>query len=509
LIPSYLGQLIGSTTQNQADMRDYNEALRRSQDYARQSLDTLSGLGSLKMPDPVRPAFRTEDAIKLVLGALLSGGGNELPEFLAGYMGAKEQRAAQDTQAAQNRFEQEVRLEQSKANRLGGLADLERQTANDLMSQINRRETLKQQGFQAAQNRYLRQQQLEADQENRMLNRKMQYVNLMQKASRPEQFEFLAKQAAAQGVVIPEAEKEILQDEVKALWASKASEEWEKIKKGLYTSIGMPSAADIERMETQRLNIAKRFGIDPQELLDISGTTPLRQQNWQKEFDQKGKYQDKQFDIFQKRIDNEAKRIAVAYDRLAYDRAKYGNDVAQENYKVAMQDIGRNLENELAPLKSQLNTRDKTVKDKSAEVEKLQNRYNEAITMKRSDSDIKGLEKLLKEKQYELSIARVHREGTMYLINQAKESANKAMSVIKPEPVVLPPMTSGTIQSKPSSLPKSYGNIQPLPGVIGGPVTGPITPFKLPQPPNAPKAPSAPKKSGAKVNITGIRVVGG
>jgi len=65
----------------------------------------MQGL-SAPPPQAVNPAYRTPDAIGLLLGALLSGGNNNsFAEFMSGYQQAKQGKAAQDTQRNQQNYQ--------------------------------------------------------------------------------------------------------------------------------------------------------------------------------------------------------------------------------------------------------------------------------------------------------------------------------------------------------------------------------------------------------------------
>lgn len=65
----------------------------------------MQGL-SAPLPQNVQPAFRTPDAIGLLLGALLSNGNNDsFGKFVAGFQQAKQGKAAQDTQRNQQQYQ--------------------------------------------------------------------------------------------------------------------------------------------------------------------------------------------------------------------------------------------------------------------------------------------------------------------------------------------------------------------------------------------------------------------
>jgi hypothetical protein len=65
----------------------------------------MQGL-SAPPPQAVSPAYRTPDALGLLIGALLtSGNKNEMADFVAGFSGAKQNKAAQDTQRNQQNYQ--------------------------------------------------------------------------------------------------------------------------------------------------------------------------------------------------------------------------------------------------------------------------------------------------------------------------------------------------------------------------------------------------------------------
>lgn len=76
---------------------------------------------SQPMPAPVVPAYRTRDAAALILGALIAnglGGRQGQAGFLGGFQGAKEQKAANDNQIAQNEFSRQQQAKQLQAEQL-------------------------------------------------------------------------------------------------------------------------------------------------------------------------------------------------------------------------------------------------------------------------------------------------------------------------------------------------------------------------------------------------------
>lgn len=89
--------------------------------YRQQARDTSQQAYEMQAPGPVSPAFRTTDAIGLALLAAMSG--RHFDKALAGYLGAKNQKAEQDTQAALQSFGMKQKAMLSQANNYGGMAD--------------------------------------------------------------------------------------------------------------------------------------------------------------------------------------------------------------------------------------------------------------------------------------------------------------------------------------------------------------------------------------------------
>jgi len=83
-----------------------NAANDQANQFDQQAQDMrMQGL-SAPPPQAVNPAYRTSDAIGLLLGALLSGGNNNsFAEFMSGYQQAKQGKAAQDTQRNQQNYQ--------------------------------------------------------------------------------------------------------------------------------------------------------------------------------------------------------------------------------------------------------------------------------------------------------------------------------------------------------------------------------------------------------------------
>lgn len=107
-----LGQLLGVASdplQWPEPKPTYNPAtvraeLQRAADMERQAQAARAQSIATPPPGVTTPAYRTPDALALLFGALVSGGGNGFTEFLNGFMGGKEKKAQQDTQAAQQAY---------------------------------------------------------------------------------------------------------------------------------------------------------------------------------------------------------------------------------------------------------------------------------------------------------------------------------------------------------------------------------------------------------------------
>lgn len=114
----------------------------RSQSLSQDALAMLGKLEGLRAPEPVRPAYRTEDLLGLLLGGVLSGGGREIPNLLAGFQQGKLGRAQQDTETNNQRFNQQADSIQRQGTILGQQAGIARQTANDLLGAQGRKQAI-------------------------------------------------------------------------------------------------------------------------------------------------------------------------------------------------------------------------------------------------------------------------------------------------------------------------------------------------------------------------------
>lgn len=83
-----------------------NAANDQANQFDQQAQDMrMQGL-SAPPPQAVNPAYRTPDALGLLIGALLtSGNKNEMADFVAGFQGAKQNKANQDTQRNQQNYQ--------------------------------------------------------------------------------------------------------------------------------------------------------------------------------------------------------------------------------------------------------------------------------------------------------------------------------------------------------------------------------------------------------------------
>ena len=118
---------------------------QRSRQLGDEAIDVLRQLGNLQSPEPVRPAYRTEDLIGLLVGGLLSGGGRELAPMLQGFQQGKLGKAQQDTERNQANYSNKVQQTERQANLLGQQSTSARLAAEDLIQgQERRRNTIRQ-----------------------------------------------------------------------------------------------------------------------------------------------------------------------------------------------------------------------------------------------------------------------------------------------------------------------------------------------------------------------------
>jgi hypothetical protein len=122
-----------------ADPRLTDARMRQAQNDE-QMQAVFGRMGQMDAPEQVLPAFRTPDAIALGLALLLGGGGREIAPTLAGFLGAKQNQAAADTQARVNRFEGQSRAGEQQLRALSLKdATLQRETS-DILDDILRRD---------------------------------------------------------------------------------------------------------------------------------------------------------------------------------------------------------------------------------------------------------------------------------------------------------------------------------------------------------------------------------
>ena len=143
-LPAGLGQALGQgVNQTFADDPGIDANYGRSRELSQQAINVIGQLGKLSAPEPVRPAYRTEDLIGLLVGGLLSGGGRELAPMLQGFQQGKLGKAQQDTEIQNQRFNQKADAIQRQGTILGQQAGIARQAGNDLLTAQNRkRDTL-------------------------------------------------------------------------------------------------------------------------------------------------------------------------------------------------------------------------------------------------------------------------------------------------------------------------------------------------------------------------------
>jgi hypothetical protein len=139
--PAGLGQALGQGV-NQAFAEDpgIDANYGRSRELSQQAIDVIGQLGGLSAPEPVRPAYRTEDLIGLLVGGLLSGGGREIAPLVQGFQQGKLGKAQQDTEVQNQRFSQKADAIQRQGTILGQQAGIARQAGDDLLTAQNRRQ---------------------------------------------------------------------------------------------------------------------------------------------------------------------------------------------------------------------------------------------------------------------------------------------------------------------------------------------------------------------------------
>lgn len=128
--------------------------LARSRQLGDEAVRVLGQLGNLQTPEAVRPAYRTEDLIGLLVGGLLSGGGRELAPMLQGFQQGKLGKAQQDTERNQANYANKVQQTERQASQLGQRSNSARLAADDLIQgQERRRNTMRmaQQGVRDAE----------------------------------------------------------------------------------------------------------------------------------------------------------------------------------------------------------------------------------------------------------------------------------------------------------------------------------------------------------------------
>jgi hypothetical protein len=119
--------------------------LARSRQLGDEAVRVLGQLGNLQAPEAVRPAYRTEDLIGLLVGGLLSGGGREIAPLVQGFQQGKLGKAQQDTERNQANFNNRVQQTERQASQLGQRSNSARLAADDLIQgQERRRNTIRQ-----------------------------------------------------------------------------------------------------------------------------------------------------------------------------------------------------------------------------------------------------------------------------------------------------------------------------------------------------------------------------
>lgn len=105
---------------------DYSRAIP----YEQQGESAMSKLLGMKSPEPVTPAFRTEDAIKTLIGLALTGGKNPA-EFVTGYVQGKQGLANQHNQRNMQEFDLLRQGLEGQANQAFRMGENERKRAQD------------------------------------------------------------------------------------------------------------------------------------------------------------------------------------------------------------------------------------------------------------------------------------------------------------------------------------------------------------------------------------------
>lgn len=139
-VPAGLGQALGQGVNRElADDPGIDESYGRSRALSDEAVRVLGQLGNLQTPEAVRPAYRTEDLIGLLVGGLLSGGGRELAPMLQGFQQGKLGKAQQDTESQSQRFNQKADSIQRQGTILGQQSEIARRAGDDLLSAQNRK----------------------------------------------------------------------------------------------------------------------------------------------------------------------------------------------------------------------------------------------------------------------------------------------------------------------------------------------------------------------------------
>jgi len=160
--PAGLGQSLGQGV-NQAFAEDpgIDANYGRSRELSQQAIDVIGQLGGLSAPEPVRPAYRTEDLIGLLVGGLLSGGGREIAPLVQGFQQGKLGKAQQDTEIQNQRFNQKADAIQRQGTILGQQAGIARQAGDDFLTAQNRRQDTMERRRASMESADIRREQLE------------------------------------------------------------------------------------------------------------------------------------------------------------------------------------------------------------------------------------------------------------------------------------------------------------------------------------------------------------
>jgi hypothetical protein len=269
--------------------------------------NALGLLGNVPMPAPVRPALRTEDAVKGLLPLLLLGAiGNpreraaNMAAFGQSYLGGKQNEADQKNQTALSNWQNQQRANQAQAGVLMNTAQA--------MDQADWKEEQARQRDEAAQ---LRADQARQHAEDVKLNRKRMAFSGLNTITKPSDFDATLFALRKQGLIDPEDEPTLqgVRSQLVAEASKGAESEWYKEWSKFAQMKGAIEDSDLPTLNATRARIAKRYGIRSEDLGDAPTFQSLARQHQdeaRREFDQK----------FQFTKDSTRQRLQMAWGNL-------------------------------------------------------------------------------------------------------------------------------------------------------------------------------------------------